>query len=288
MKTLREHIDEAEQKGVAIGHFNISNIEALWGIFRAAQELHVPVIIGTSEGERNFVGVRQAVALIRSIREEFEHPIFLNADHTYSLEKAQEAVDAGYDAVIIDGTKLSLEENIALTKKGVEYAKRANPDILIEGEIGYIGASSKLLEEIPEGVEITSEHLTKPEELEGFVQKTGVDLVAPAVGNLHGMLKSGKNPNIDIERVRALRKAGGVPMVLHGGSGISNEDFVKAIEVGISVVHINTELRMAYRKAVALSLQENPDEIAPYKILKGAVQAVQKVAKERLKLFNKL
>lgn len=288
MKSLREYIYEAEEKHIALGHFNISNSDGLWGIFRAAKNLNVPVIIGTSEGERNFLGVRQAVALVSSIREEYDYPIFLNADHTYSFEKVKEAVDAGYDAVIFDGAKLPLEENIVITKQCVAYAHSVNPDVLMEGELGYIGSSSQLLDEIPAGAAITEELFTTPEELKRFVQKTGVDLVAPAVGNLHGILTSGHNPRLSIERVALLKEAGGIPMVLHGGSGIADEDFCAAIQAGIAVVHINTEIRVAYRKALALSLQEDPDEIAPYKLLKGALQAVQKITEERLKLFNSL
>jgi fructose-bisphosphate aldolase class II len=288
MKTLLDIISEAEAKKAAVGHFNISNIETLWGIFRAAKNLNLPVIIGTSEGERSFIGVHQAVALIKSLREEYRYPIFLNADHTYSFDKVREAVDAGYDAVIFDGTKLSLEENIRVTKQCVEYAKSVNPNIVVEGEIGYIGTSSKLLDEIPEGADIDKDDLTKPQEIKHFVRETGVDLVAPAVGNLHGMLKQGNNPALNIERIRVLREAGGVPLVLHGGSGISNKDFISAIEAGISMVHINTEVRIVYRKAVTLSFQENPDEIAPYKLLKEVVHAVQKVVDEKIRLFNKV
>lgn len=286
MKKLREIIEDAEAEKVAIGHFNISDTEQMWGIFNAAKELDVPVIIGTSEGERDFVGVKQAVALIRSLREEFDYPVFLNADHTYSFEKVKEAVDAGYDAVIFDGTKLPLSENIETTKKCVEYARSVNPDILVEGEIGYIGTSSKLLEAIPEGAEITTESLTKPEELKEYIEATGLDLVAPAVGNLHGMLKGGKNPNIDIERVKSLRESGGVPMVLHGGSGISDEDFTNAIQAGISIVHINTEIRLAYRKGIEKTLGDNPDEVAPYRFMKGGMEGLQEVVKKRLQLFS--
>ncbi len=286
MKTLREIIKDAESNKVAVGHFNISNLEALWGIFRAAQELKVPVIIGTSEGERDFVGVRQAVALVKSLREEFDFPIFLNADHTYSFDRAKEAIDAGYDAVIFDGTKISVEENIEITKKVVAYAREVNPDILIEAELGNIGHSSKLLSEIPEGVEFEDSVLTKPEVAQDFVKKTGIDLLAPAVGNLHGMLTHGKNPAIHTTRIQEIRQSAGVPLVLHGGSGISDDDFVKAIKSGISIVHINTEIRVAYRDALKKSLQDDPDEIAPYRILKNPLLAVQKAVKERLSLFN--
>src|SRR3989344_7755257 len=149
MKTLREIIADADKKKVAIGHFNISDIVALKAIFESARELKVPVIIGTSEGEREFVGVRQAVALVKSLREEYDHPIFLNADHTYSFEKVKEAIDAGYDAVIFDGTELTLTDNIATTKKCVEYAKNCGRDVIVEGELGFFGQSSKGLDAIP-------------------------------------------------------------------------------------------------------------------------------------------
>ena len=286
MQTLREVIAEAEKKRVAIGHFNISDTEQLWGIFNAARELNVPVIIGTSEGERDFIGVREAVALVRSLREEFDFPIFLNADHTYSFERVKEAVDAGYDAVIFDGKKVSHEENVTITKQCVEYVRQSGRDVLVEAELGNIGQSSKLLEEIPEGAEITEEVMTKPDELKKFVQETGVDLIAPAVGNLHGLLKGGKNPNISTKRIEELREAGGIPMVLHGGSGISDEDFKNAIQAGISIVHINTEIRVAYRKGIEKTLQEKPDEIAPYRFMKGGQEALQEVVKKRLQLFN--
>ncbi len=286
MKSLIEIVKDAESKKTAIGHFNISNIEGLWGIFKAAQALNLPIIIGLSEGERDFVGVKQAVALVKSLRQEFNYPIFINADHTYSFERVKEAVDAGFDAVIFDGAKLPIEENIRITKECVAYAKSKNPDILVEGEMGYIGTSSKLLEKIPEGVSL--EHLTTPEEAARFVKETGVDFFSPSVGNIHGMLKNAPNPKLNIERIKEIRQAAGVPLVLHGGSGISDDNFKEAIKAGISTIHINTEIRLAYRDAVKNFLDKNPDEIAPYKIMKGAVEAIQKVVWERLKLFNNI
>ena len=285
MHTLREAITEAEGKGVAIGHFNISNIEGLWGAFHAAQALTLPVIIGVSEGERDFIGVRQVRALVASIRDEYQYPIFLNADHTYSVERVKEAIDAGFDSVIFDGAELSIEENIAKTKECVAYVRASGRDILVEGELGYIGKSSKLLDEIPEGA-AQGDMLTSAEDAKHFVQETGVDLLAPAVGNIHGMLKHSKDPHLDSARVKAIREASGVPLVLHGGSGTPDEDFVAAIKAGMPIVHISTELRIAYRDAVRKALQENPDEIAPYKMLKGAVHAIESVASSRLKLFN--
>ncbi len=288
MKTLREYISDASKNKVAIGHFNVSNLETVWGIFRAAKALNVPVIIGVSEGERDFVGVRQISAIVKSIRDEFDYPIFINADHTYSFDKVKEAILAGFDAVIFDGTELPFEENVKVTKQCVEYARGSGRDVIVEAEMGFIGKSSKILDGIPAGVKITEEFLTKPNEAKKFVETTGVDLLAPAVGNIHGMLKGGVDPALNIGVVKAVRDATGTPLVLHGGSGNSISDVKSAIANGISIVHINTEIRVAYRKALSLSLQENTEEVAPYKYLKPAVLAVEKLVTEKLKVFNNL
>lgn len=285
--TLRECLNKAVANGVALGHFNISNLEGLWAIFRAARELNVPVIVGVSEGERDFVGMRQALVLVKSLREEFSYPIFLNADHTYSFERVKEAIIAGFDAVIFDGSKLALEENIKITKQCVNYARASGRDVIVEGELGFIGTGSKLLDTVPADVKLGRDDLTKPEEAKRFVAETGVDLLAPAVGNIHGMLKSGADPALDIARVGEIRVTAGVPLVLHGGSG-NEADFRAAIAAGVTIVHINTELRVAFRDATKLALQENPDEVAPYKIMKPAVLAMQKVVEKKLKLFNNL
>ena len=286
MKTLKECVKEAQQKKVAIGHFNISNLEALWGIFRAAQALNVPVIIGVAEGERDYIGVRQVAALVKSIREEFDYPIYLNADHTHSFERVKEAIDAGFDAVIFDAADKSFEENIKMAKQCVDYARSVNPNILIEGELGYIGVASKVLDEIPEGVLLDEKSLTDPAKAKEFVEKTGVDLLAPAVGNFHGMLRGGVDPKLNIDRVKAISEAVGIPLVLHGGSGNSEDDFKQSIANGVAIVHINTEIRVAFKKGLMLGLSENPDEVAPYKYLKSSVKAVQEVVDKKLRFFN--
>ncbi len=286
MNNLRDYVADAERKGVAIGHFNISNLEALHAVCAAARELKLPIVIGVSEGERDFVGVHEAAALIRTYREDYNQPVFLNADHTYTVEGVKKAIDAGFDAVIFDGVKLSYEENIKATKECVLYARNCGRDVLVEAELGNIGQSSKILDKIPEGVATDEKYLTTPEEAKEFVEKTGVDLLAPAVGNMHGMLKGKKNPKLNIQRIADIRKACGVPLVLHGGSGIADEDFQEAIKAGISTIHINTEIRLAFVEALKKSLKENKKEIAPYKIMQPTVDAMKEVVTERLKLFN--
>lgn len=283
MKTIKEALTWAEESGVALGHFNFSSLDGLRAIANAAKDLGVPVLVGVSEGEEEFVGLQNAVDTVRNFREELGVPIFLNADHHYSFEKVKEAIDNGYDMVIVDGANLPFEENVALTKKVVEYAKEKGGKTLVEGEIGFIGKSSKIIDAIPEGV--SSATMTSPDEAKNFIAETGIDLLAPSVGNIHGMIKGG-NPALDIERITSLNEASSVPLVLHGGSGISDEDFRSAIKAGIRVIHINTELRVAYTQAIKLFLAENPDETTPYKILKQGETGMQKVVTERLKLFS--
>lgn len=287
MKTLREYVSDADAKGVAIGHFNISSLDVLWGIYNAASKLNLPVIIGVSEGEEDFIGTAQAAALVKSFRDTFNYPIFLNADHHYSFDRVKKAIDAGFDAVIVDGAALSMEENISLTKQCVQYArevtKNTGRDILVEAEIGFIGKSSKLLDAVPDGVNEST--MTTPEDARAFVEATGVDMLAPSIGNIHGMVRTG-NPRLHPDRVKEIREATGVPLVLHGGSGTMNEDFTACIKNGVDIVHINTEIRVAYRDGIKLSMQENPDEVAPYKFLRPGLLAVQSVVEARLKLFN--
>ncbi len=288
MKTLRECINGAEAAHVAVGHFNTSTMEGVWAIARAAKELNVPVIVGVSEGERDFLGVRVVARAVAEVRQELDHPIYLNADHTYSFDRVKEAVDAGFDAVIFDGSKLSFEENVTEMKRSAEYARQVNKNIIVEGELGYIGTSSKLLDKVPDDVNLNEDHLVKSEDAKRFVAATGIDLLAPAVGNIHGMLKGSPDPALDIDRIKLIREAAGIPLVLHGASGNTDDDLRRAIAAGVAVVHVNTELRVAYRDALKQYLQENPDEVAPYKILKSAMHAMQQVVEKKLRVFNGL
>jgi fructose-bisphosphate aldolase class II len=288
MLDLRNVLSQAQKNGVAVGHFNVADFVIAKAVFASAQELKVPVIIGVSEGERKFLGVRQIAALVRSLREEFDLPIFLNADHTHSLAKAVEAAKAGFDAIVFDLSALPIEENVRQTKAAVEALKAISPAILIEGEIGDIGTGSEIHDAAPD----LSKGLTTPEEAKQYVDATGVDILAPAVGNMHGMLQSmvqgeaGKR--LDLPRISQIKSATGALITLHGGSGTDDEDLRKAIAAGINIVHMSTELRVAWRRGLEESLATQPQEVVPYKILSVVVEAVKQVATSRLKLFNKL
>ncbi len=296
MNSLREYISEAVIRKTAIGHFNISTLDGVWAVVDAARELNLPVIIGVSEGERDYVGVRQIAAIVKTIREERGQPVFLNADHTYLFDRVKEAIDAGFDSVIFDGAQLSLEENIAIAKKCVEYARQhrsergeseSRHEVLVEGELGFIGTSSKILDAIPEGAVVGEASMTTPLDAERFVRETGVDLLAPAVGNIHGVVRGG-DPALNIERVKKIYEAVGVPLVLHGASGNSADDIERCVQNGVAIVHVNTELRIAYRRGLMKSLSENPDEIAAYKYLRPAKLEMQKVVTEKLRIISRL
>jgi fructose-bisphosphate aldolase, class II len=285
MQSLSAVLAQSQKQGVAVAHFNVSDLTLLKAVFSAARELSVPVIVGASEGERAFMGVHELAAMVRSLREEFDFPIFLNADHTHSLAGAEEAARAGFDSVVFDLSALPMEENIRQTREAVVALKSIRPSFLIEGEIGDIGTGSEIHEQMT-----ARAGLTTPEEARQFVQATGVDVLAPAVGNMHGMSKSmaagETRKHLNIERIAAIKAAVGIPLTLHGGSGTDDIDFRKGIAAGINVIHINTELRVAWRQSLESSLAAKPEEVVPYKILPPVVEAVKKVVLGRMQLFN--
>jgi fructose-bisphosphate aldolase, class II len=286
MDALRNVLTRLQQRSAALGHFNAADLAMLKAIVAAAVEVGVPVIVGASEGERDFLGTYELAAIVKVMREEHNVPVFLNADHTHSLAKAVEAARAGFDSVVIDFSALAFDENVSRTKEAVEAIKGINPAILAEGEIGDIGTGS----EIHETVQNDFRHLTTPDEARQFVDSTGIDVLAPAVGNTHGMLESMVQGNtkkhLNIERIAQIKKATGVFLTLHGGSGTDDEDFLDAIAAGINLIHISTELRVAWRRSLEGSLTSQSNEVVPYKILLPVVESVKQVVSSRLKLFS--
>jgi fructose-bisphosphate aldolase, class II len=282
MQPLRAVINEFKSKHQALGHFNFSDSNQLKAIAAASRAAGLPVIAGLSEGEREFFPLTHARALVDQYQKEGV-ALYLNADHTYSTEKAKAAIDAGVDSIVVDGAQLPTAQNIALVKAVVAYARQSGRDVMVEGELGYIGTSSNVLDALPEGAAATEALMTKPEEAAAFVAGAGVDAFAPAVGNIHGMLKGG-NPKISPERVAEIAGAVSVPLTLHGGSGISDGEFRAAIQAGIALVHINTEFRLAYRDALKASLAQT-QEVAPYKYLAPVEAAMQALLVQKMQLF---
>jgi len=282
MKPLEYYFKKAKKEKWAIGQFNFSDASQLEGIVKAAKALESPIILGTSEGESEFLGLEQAVALKKTYQKETGLPIFLNLDHGKSFEYIKKAIEMGYDMVHFDGSKLPLKENIVITKEVVKYAKKF--EVLVEGEVGVIGTdASKFYEE--EFV-IRPEDLTNPKEAAQYVKETGVGYLAVSIGNFHGVSVKG-NPELDLKQLKEIKNlVKDIFLVLHGGSGILDRDIENVIKLGIVKININTELRLAYTKTLKESLEKNPKEITPYKYLPEAIKAVQKVVEEKIRLFG--
>ena len=303
MENLNYYLKQSKDGHYAIGHFNFSTEDVLKGIVEASRDAGAPaVMVGTSEGESIFIGMKEAVALVRAMREDLNYPVFLNADHFKSFEKCKEAIDAGYDSVIIDPAQshsadrqsdrgrtlsganaLSLDERIIITRQVVDYCRLVNPDISVEGELGYLRGSS----EVQAKIEISSADYSKPEEVADFVLRTGVDRMAVVFGNIHGIVTD-QEEKLDIDHFSKIVKAlQGAPVsfVLHGASGLKDEDVVASIKAGITNVHFNTELRVAYRNEIDKQFHEHPNETTPYKYLGPAVEEVKKLIALKIKLF---
>ena len=284
-----ELINTYKKDGKAIAHFNISNLDQARAIVEVAEELNQPVIIGASEGERDYMGVDMVRTIVNELNQEYDVPIFLNADHTYSLEKVQEVIEAGYDSVIIDGAKLPYEENVALVKSCVDYVRsyeaKTGKRVLTEAELGYIGQSSSLNTALPEGV--SEANLTTPDQAKDFILRTGVDMFAPAIGNVHGMLIDAEEPKLHIDRLKEITAVTDVPLVLHGASGNTDEDLIASIDAGVAIIHINTEIRKAFRDGEMHYLAEHPNEVAPYKFGHEGQEEVKKVVRAKMLLYMK-
>ena len=288
MKNLKYYFEKAKSEKWAIPQFNFSDFTQLKAIVNSANNLKSPIILGTSEGESNFFGLQEAVALRNILRKKTGLPIFLNLDHGKSFEYLKQAMDAGYDMVHFDGSKLPLDENEKITKEVVKYAS-ANwwrRSVLVEGEVGRIGTDSSKI--YSEKFEIKEEDLTKPDQAKEYINKTGVNLLAVSIGNFHGIEVSGIVPNLRLDLLERIKKETGEKafLVLHGGSGTPEDDIKGAIRLGIVKININTELRMSFSGNLRKFLMSNPDEIVPYKFLVKAQKAVEGVVDYKIKLFG--
>lgn len=283
MKTLKEFLTDARHDHWATGHFNASELDQMRAIIEACKEVGSPAIVGASEGERKHLGLTEAVALRDALAKDYGIPVFLNADHTKSVEAAKTAINAGFDSIHIDLSAESFEKNVAGVKEIVAYARQKGSGINVEGELGYLRGESKIQKE---KIEVSPEDYTKPEEAARFVAETNVDRLAIAVGNIHGI--SLDEPDLDIERIAAIR--GVVPehvaLVLHAASGIPDDQIRAAIDAGVANIHINTDLRIAFVSELKKSLAEHLDEAAMYKLDASAIDAMKEMVKKKLQLFG--
>ncbi len=276
MKTLKYHFKKARKEKWAVGQFNFSTLEQLKGIIEAAQETKSPIILGTSQGEIGFFGMEQAILLRNHERKSFPQ-VYLNLDHGKNIKLIKKAIDLGYDCVHHDGSELSFQENIKITKEIVKYAHKKGT--LVEGEIKSIKGGSETHKKI---LKLEKKRFEDVSQAIKFVKETGIDSLAINIGNVHGTYSRPIELNIDL--LKEINKNVPVFLVLHGGSGTKETDIKKAIKNGIVKININTELRQAWKRALIKSLKK--ETVKPYKILLPVIEAVKQKTKEKIKLFK--
>lgn len=277
--TVKQITQKAKKGNYGVGAFNAPNLEITKAIVLAAEKTNSPVIISTSEKELSYAGVNEIAAIVTSLAKNSKVPVALNLDHGSSFDMAKKCINAGYSSVHFDGSSLPLSQNIKITKKIVNLAHKNG--VSVEGEIGHIGGASSLH---TSKIDVDEDSLADPKIVKEFFEKTGVDVIAVAVGSAHGMYKTA--PKLDFLRIKKIEDYVKVPLVLHGGSGIPDTQIKKAIKLGMRKINVNTELRIAFSQTLRKTLANNKDEVVPYNILPASVEAVSKVVEEKIKVFG--
>lgn len=281
----RHLMQRSRQQGFAVGAFNIDNQETLIAIAMAAQKLNAPVLVEVSQGEVDALGLENVRDMVDNYKDEYGIEMYINLDHSPTVESCKRAIDAGYEFIHIDISQAnhdaSEEEIIAKTKEVVEYAKFTGA--LVESEPHYFGGSSNIHDEEFDYEEIKKTFST-PEGAKAFIDATGIDTFAAAVGNLHGKYPVPKE--LDLELLARIRKAIGGQISLHGGSGTPDHFFQEAAKIGVSKVNINSDMRYAFRTTLEKVLAENPKEYAVVKLMPTVYGAVQVVVEEKINAFG--
>ena len=281
----RHLMQRTRQQHFAVGAFNIDNQETLIAISRAAQKLNSPVLVEVSQGEVDALGLENVRDLVDNYKKEYGIEMYLNLDHSPTVEACKRAIDAGYEFIHIDISQANHdateEEIIAKTKEVVEYAKFTGA--LVESEPHYFGGSSNVHDEEIDYEEIKKTFST-PEGSRSFTEVTGIDTFAAAVGNLHGKYPVPKV--LDLELLQQIRDAIGCQISLHGGSGTPLHFYEEAARIGVSKININSDMRYAFRTELEKVLQENPNEFAVVKLMPQVYGAVQAVVEEKINAFG--
>ncbi len=268
---ISEELKKARNDGYAIGAFNTNNLEATKAICAAAKKCDAPIIIQTTPGAISYAGLRQIFEIVKTEIEETGISAALHLDHAKDFEIIKECIDIGYRSVMIDGSELSFAENVALTRKVVDYDRPKN--VSVEAEIGAIGTEEG-------GENVGGGNLSSPEEVNKFIELTGIDSVAVSVGNEHGAPEDEK---IDLKLLEEISRKIETPLVLHGASGLSDEDIKSAIGLGIAKINIDTGIRKAFIEGLS-NIEEGTKDYR--KILKVSMENIQRVVEEKIKLFS--
>lgn len=275
--TGKQILQHADEHGYAVGAFNVNNMEIIQAIAQAADELRAPVILQASQGAIKYAGIQYITSLVKTTAQQIDVPIALHLDHGTDFNEIMSCIRNGFTSVMIDASKHELEENIRLTKEIVKIAHAVG--VSVEAELGKIGGTEDQI--VVSEAEAT---YTDPEEARIFVEETGVDSLAIAVGTAHGVYKG--EPKVDIDRIKEIDRVVSVPLVLHGSSGVPYDTLEKAVGAGIRKINIDTDIRASFAGSVKAFVAENPDEIDPRKILKPARAAMAETVKEKIKVFG--
>lgn len=274
--TVKELLDDAKKRSYAVGAFNCNNMEIVQAIVKAAEAENSPVIIQASQGAIKYAGLEYIVALVTLAAKNTKVPVALHLDHGTSFDQVIQCIRYGFTSVMIDGSKYSLEENIALTKKVVEIARAVG--VSTEAELGKIGGTEDDI-----SVSDKDAMLTNPNDVKYFAEQTGVDSLAVAIGTAHGQYKF--EPKLDFDRLAVIRDLVDIPIVLHGSSGVPDKDVQKAISLGVRKVNIDTNIREAFVKGVREAVKD-PKEIDPRKILGPARDEMTAIVREKIRVFG--
>lgn len=271
--TSEKMLSDAQKGGYAVGAFNVENMEMVKAVLAAAEELKAPVMLQTTPGTIKYGTVETYAAIVKAEAEKVSVPVCLHLDHGNSFELAVQAMKAGYTSVMIDGSHEDFENNIAITKKVVDVAKAIG--IPVEAELGKVGGKE-------DDLEADADTNTDPMEAKEFAERTGISSLAVAIGTAHGFYVG--TPVLDKPRVSAIKEVVSVPLVLHGASGLSEEDVRECVERGMCKVNFATELRAAYTAAVKKLLEEKPETYDPKKLGNVGMEAVKEQVKIRMKM----
>jgi len=275
--SLKEALDEADKHGYAVGAFNVSNMETVKAVIESAEAENSPVIIQATPGAVQYAGLSFVTSMVKAAVKNTSVPVAFHLDHGTDFELIVRCIVKGFSSIMFDGSKLPLEENISATARIVEFAKAAG--VSTEGELGKIKGTEDEVS-VQEGEDLH----TDPEEARYFLQETEVDALAVAVGTAHGFYK--EEPEIDFSRLQAIRDSCSVPLVMHGASGVPDEDIVRGIELGIRKINIDTEIRQAFIKSISRYIEENPGNLDPRKMMRPAMEEMKKVIREKIRLFG--
>lgn len=268
-------LQAAREGGYCIGAFNVHTLEMLQAVVEAAEEMNSPLIIQSTVGTVNHLGADYIAAAAKTAAERSRIPIALHLDHCTDFDLIVKCIRAGYTSVMIDASQFPFEQNVAMTKKVVEVARAAG--VNVEAELGRVGGVEDDIV-----VDDADAMLADPDECAQFVELTGVDTLAPAIGTAHGIYKG--DPNIDFDRIEKIARKVSVPLVLHGGSGIPEEQVSRCISLGMAKMNVATELRIVFSDAIKEVFKANPDENDPRKYMIPAKKALFHAAIEKIKL----